>query len=250
MGWLFSAIVIDDDSSARNILEKFLETDGRVKVLSGLESAVNAFETIEKLNPDVIFLDINMPQVDGIQFATRLKSAGNNSLLIFCTAFRNYAMQAFDLRPYDFLVKPFGINEIFNLIEKIAKEFSKRNIKTNKLWSLKNFGKFKFKTANGFVFLEPSDFFYARCLGNGCELITNTGVTLKIQQTISDMYFNLEGSQFYKVNRSSIINTDYIVSVDKKNKTCKVKSNAMESKFVLTSKSLNDLESLLMVKLA
>jgi len=250
MGCIFSAIVIDDDPSARNILEKFLESDGRVKVLNGLDSAVHAIEVIEKFSPDAIFLDINMPQEDGLQFASRLKKNQINSLLIFCTAFRNYAMEAFELRPFDFLVKPFGINEVLLLIDKIVKELSYRIDHSNELWSAQNCGKYKFKTNSGYIFLEPFEIFCFKCIGNGSELITNMGSVIKIHRTISDLSDYLDCPRFIKVNKSSIINTDYLVSVDKRNKTCKIKSNNLENEFFLTAKSMSDLDDHLLLKLA
>jgi two-component system, LytTR family, response regulator len=249
MGLLFSALVIDDDPLARNVLEKFLETDGRVNVLNGLESVVNAIEVIDKLDPDVIFLDINMPHENGLQFASRLKVAKNNALLIFCTAFRNYALDAYELRPFDFLVKPFGIDEIIRITDNIAKELSKRNTRLNKLWSKEKLGKYKFKISNGYIFLKPSEILFVRCSGNFCDLYTISGTMFKIQLNLSSMYDYLDSFQFLKVNRSAIVNIDYIITIEKKNRSCRVKSDAFESEFILTSKSLNELENLLLLKL-
>jgi two-component system, LytTR family, response regulator len=249
MGWLFSALVIDDDPSARNILEKFLETDGRVNVLHGLESVVNAIEIIEKQEPDVIFLDINMPYEDGLHFATRLRQAGNNFILIFCTGFKNYALEAFELRPFDFLVKPFGIDEIKRVTDKIVSELSKRNIRSNKIWSEEKLGKYKFKVSNGFVFLKPTEILYFRCAGNFSELLTTSGEMFKVQLNISMIYEYLNSPQFFKVSRSAIVNIDYIISFEKKNRSCCVKSGSVECEFILTSKGMNELEDLLLIKL-
>lgn len=249
MGSVFTALVIDDDPTVRNILEKFLETDGRVNVYEGLESVVNALEIIEKLDPDVIFLDINMPYEDGLQFGARLRQTDNNSLLVFCTAFRNYAIDAFELKPFDFLVKPFGIVEITRLIDKLADEFNKRNNFSKKIWSKENFGKYKFKTATGYVFMKPQEVMFVRCIGNNSELITSQGKTIKLLPNVSEIQEFIDNTQFFKVNRSSIINIDYITSVDRKNKSCRIKSGSFEYEFFLTTKSLNELENLLLIKL-
>jgi len=249
MSWLFSALVIDDDTAARNILEKFLETDGRVQVFEGLDSAINAIETIENLSPDVIFLDINMPYEDGLKFAARLKTTGNNSILVFCTAFKNYALDAFELRPFDFLIKPFGINELSPVINKIIAEIGLRNDRSNKLWSIQDIGKIKFKTSTGFIFIKPSDILFIRTIDNSCFLHTKSGLPVRIMNNLSDIDKYIGGKQFVKINRSAIVNIDYINYVDRKKKSCLLKDGNVQHEFIILTKSIDDLEGILQLKL-
>jgi len=249
MGCLFSALVIDDDPQSRNLLEKFLETDGRVNVLNGLESVVNAIEIIEKQEPDVIFLDINMPYEDGLHFAARLQQTENNFLLIFCTGFKSYATEAFELRPFDFLVKPFGPLEITRVIDKIVNELSKRNTHSNKLWSEEKLGKYKFRIPSGYVFLKPSEILFLQCAGNFSELYTASGEMYKVQINVSTIQGYLNSPRFFKVNRSAIVNIDYIVSFERKNRSCFVKSGTVEREFFLSLRGMNELEEILLIKL-
>jgi two-component system response regulator LytT len=246
---IVSALVIDDDPSARFLLEEFLKSDIRVNVLEGLDSAVNAIETIESFNPDVIFLDINMPYENGLAFASRLKETNNNPLLIFCSAYQSYAIDAFELRPFDFITKPFGITEILKLIDKIVDEVELRTVRPDKVLSMQNLGKYKFKTSDGFVYLKPSEIIFVRSCINDCILSTNTGAILRIKSNLAEINKYICGAQFIKLSRSLIVNIDYIDSVDRKNRSCLVKVGNVKQEFIISTESICELEEIVQYRL-
>ncbi len=245
----FSALVIDDDPSARNILERYLESDGRVTVYPGLESTAKATETIELLSPDVIFLDINMPYENGLQFGTRLKKTQNKALLIFCTAFKNYALDAFDLKPFDFLVKPFGFDEIVRLIDNVENEISDQRESTVQIENSHPTGKFKFEITNGYVYLKPSEILYITSSNKSRKLYTLNGEEIRITKPISLLQEYLGKSNFLKVNRSTLVNVEYIASVDRRKKICCLKANNIEKEFAVSKIDIVDIEDLLILKI-
>jgi DNA-binding LytR/AlgR family response regulator len=245
----FSALVIDDDPSARNILEKYLEATGKVEVFAGLDSAVDAIEKIELLEPDVIFLDINMPYEDGLQFAARLKKTKNASLLIFCTAFKSYALDAFELRPFDFLVKPFGITDIELLVDKIIREFIQKNDSPDQHDNADTFGKYKLRIPNGYLFIKANEIIFVKSLDAGCRLLTIEGDEISILQRLSNIHSYFGDQHFFKINRGTIVNIDYIVSVERKRRCCLMKVNDFEQEFKISKKHFNILENLLVIKL-
>jgi DNA-binding LytR/AlgR family response regulator len=246
---VFSALVIDDDPSARNILEKFLEATGKVEVFAGLDSAVDAIEKIEVLEPDVIFLDINMPYEDGLQFAARLKKTKNKSLLIFCTAFKSYALDAFELRPFDFLVKPFGIFDIEHLVDRIIDEYIQQKNSSDLHDNADTFGKYKLRIPNGYLFIKASEIIYVKSLDAGCRLLTIDGEEISILHRLSNIHGYFGDQQFLKINRGTIVNIDYIVSVERKRRSCLMKVNDFEQEFKISKKHFNILENLLVIKL-
>jgi len=246
---LITALLIEDDSQARNILQKFLEDEDKVFVVGSLDNTLQAEEIIMKHNPDVIFLDIHLPFENGISFAARLKETGDETLLVFTTAFGNYALEAFELKPFDFLVKPFGINEISTLLKKIESHIESKELSSNSVFSKANQGKIKFRTNHGFLFLLPHEIFYVRSRRNYCELVLTSGKVEKVLSTISALSKEFSGGNFHMINRSLIINLSYIIRIDRKFKKCVMSSNENEFELPITNKNLNFLENLNTVKL-
>jgi DNA-binding LytR/AlgR family response regulator len=245
-GKYISAILIDDDPSARNILEKFLETEGDVQILAKLENTQKAIESIEKFKPTVVFLDINMPEEDGIHFATRLRKTGIDVLLVFTTAFCNYALDAFPLKPFDFLVKPFGPEEVMRVINNIESLKKKENVS---IWSAGNIGKLKLRISRGFIFIKPIEILYVKSTGNTCELITFTGETIKLHSTLSETVESANHSNLIRINRGVAINFEHITRIERKMKKCMLTQNGNEISFPLTQKSLLYLERMNSLKL-
>ncbi|HNW52129.1 MAG TPA: LytTR family DNA-binding domain-containing protein [Prolixibacteraceae bacterium] len=244
-----TALIIDDDSQARNILGKFLELEDKVFVVAGLENTLHAVDAIKKHKPDVVFLDINMPYESGLKFASRMKEIGVDVLLVFTTAFRSYALEAFDMKPFDFLMKPFGVEEISNLVGDIEKTILAKQTSQNLLKKKEPSGKLKFKTNQGYLFLMPKEIVYVCSNRNYCELFLISGQVEKVYLPISQMLQEMGNIHFMMINRSTIINLNYIVRVDRKLKRCFLYFDEKEIELPITQKSLDSFENLKAVKL-
>jgi two-component system, LytTR family, response regulator len=249
MDRFITALIIDDDFSARNILQKFLEVEEKVQIIACMEDTSQACEFILKNSPDVVFLDINMPYESGIRFAYRLKACQLKPLLVFTTAFQNYALEAFDLKPFDFLVKPFGISEISSLINRIESHLDSANNKINLNFSEDKIDKLKFRNSMGYLFLLPCEIIYIRSVRNNSELFLTSGNFEKVNMPISEIFREIFNKNFLLINRSVIINMNYIDKIDRKQKKCLVSFKKQEYEFPVSQKNLNFFENLKTVKL-
>lgn len=243
-----SAIIIDDDPLARKILKKFLEEESNsIKVVLSLEDTSNAIHEIERYRPDVLFLDINMPHEDGLRFAKRLKLTGNDVYLIFTTAYQNYALDAFNLKPFDFLVKPFTVSDIHTVLEKvkltiqkaIEKESDSANDKRN----------IKFKTPTGYRFISPDCIVLIRSVGNNCDLYTTKCEPVTIHSTISAICDLVKPYRFLRINRAIVINLDFLSRIDRKERICFLNCGKKEQGFHFTNRILSYFDKIDSVKL-
>jgi len=244
-----TALLIDDDPQARNILQKFLETEESVHIVASLDSTLKAFEVIIKYRPDVIFLDINMPYENGLKFAIRIKESGIETLLVFTTAFRNYALEAFTMKPFEFLLKPFGIAEISILMQKIEKHLDGKDPSLDSLLMNNNSGKLIFRTNHGYLFLLQLEIVYVHSTRNYCDLFLNSGKIEKVLSPISFISKEFIGHNFIMINRSMIVNLSYITRIDRKLKICVTSFNNKEIELPISQKSLNFFENLDTLKL-
>ena len=106
VGSHLSAVVVDDEQLARDELRYLLDQIGGVEVLGQAGNGVEALTTIEKLQPDVVFLDVQMPGLTGFEVARRLLDSRAVSQIIFVTAYDQHAIEAFEVNAVDYLLKP------------------------------------------------------------------------------------------------------------------------------------------------
>ncbi|MCY1722341.1 LytTR family DNA-binding domain-containing protein [Prolixibacteraceae bacterium Z1-6] len=112
-------IIVDDEPVAREILENHLSKIDTIDVLASCKSAIEAFNVVSTRKVDLIFLDINMPEISGLSFA---KSINKNIKIIFTTAYREYAVDGFDLQAVDYLLKPISFERLLQGVNKYLNE--------------------------------------------------------------------------------------------------------------------------------
>jgi len=113
------ALIIDDESPARKELRFLLQAFDDVQVVGEAENALEAMELIENVPYTVIFLDINMPGINGIELAKKLASKENAPAVIFTTAYEEYAFEAFNVHAYDYLLKPINPKRLEEAIQTV-----------------------------------------------------------------------------------------------------------------------------------
>lgn len=114
----FKVLIADDESPARKKMKRLLERFSYVEVVHESENGLDALENIEKLKPDIAFLDIEMPGLNGIEVATSIQGK-NMPYLVFATAYNEHAIKAFELNAIDYLLKPFNEERLGDTLEKI-----------------------------------------------------------------------------------------------------------------------------------
>lgn len=109
-----SCLILDDEAMAREIIATHLSQLDNITVIASCSNAIEAFQYINTHDIDLVFLDINMPEISGISFA---KSINNSIKIIFTTAYRDYAVEGFELRAVDYLLKPISFDRLLKALE-------------------------------------------------------------------------------------------------------------------------------------
>src|SRR6185503_19065242 len=97
--------IVDDEALARSVLREYLTTSGDVDIVAECQNGFEAVKVVSELHPDLLFLDVQMPKLDGFEV---LELVGRDVAVIFVTAFDQYAIRAFDVHAVDYLLKPFS----------------------------------------------------------------------------------------------------------------------------------------------
>lgn len=219
------AIIIDDSPQARKLLTLMLEEHYDVlEVIAEAEQANQGFEFIKQHKPDVIFLDIEMPGKSGIQLAEQLLKEKINPVIVFTTAYNDYALKAFRLSAIDYLLKPINEIHLEEAIEKVKKLYPKE-AEENKLKTfIENYSNQLPKTlsipsASGYIFIKADDILYIKADGSYTHVFTTNEKQITVSKNLKYFETALDGYfQFMRVHRSYLINLNQMKKFDKQNR--------------------------------
>lgn len=202
-----NVLIVDDEPLAREIIQTHLEKIPNWTVVDTCINAEEAFEALLKHNIDVLFLDIEMPVITGIEF---LESLQNPPLVIFTTAYSEFALKGFELNAVDYLLKPFSFTRFYQAIEKVNKQLEVKN-EASKVTDKET--TYLFVKHNGKLLkLNFSDIIYIKAEQEYSLVFTKTGkllvsMHLKLLQSV------LPEKLFTRIHRSYIIPQEIITSV-------------------------------------
>lgn len=212
------AVIVDDEMLARQIIREMLEHDPEVEIAAECVNGREAVEAIQTHQPDLLFLDIQMPEVAGFEVLEALKGE-QLPIVIFVTAYDQYAVRAFDYHALDYLLKPFD-RERFEMAVSRAKaqvrrerngELDRRIVAL--LEALKAEAKYVerlvIKNGGRVFFLETGEINWVEAEGNYVRLHTDKKAHL-LRETISSLEEQLDPKKFLRVHRSTIVRIDSI----------------------------------------
>jgi DNA-binding LytR/AlgR family response regulator len=199
---MINCIIVDDEPLSRRVIQKYLKDLPHLNLLASCSHAFEAMEVIQKEPVDLIFLDINMPRLSGINFA---KSLSNPPLIIFTTAYPEFAVEGFELEAVDYLLKPFSQERFLKAVNKASKL-----LESNPLSKISNDPNFLIIKADKKLFkLNFEDILYLQAYGDYVKVFTNKK-TLLTKERLSNIEANLPPNLFQKIHRSYIISLDAI----------------------------------------
>jgi len=194
-----SCIIIDDESVAREIIETHVSKIPGITTVGSYSNAIDAFNCLREHTIDLVFLDINMPEISGICFA---KSINKNTKIIFTTAYRNYAVEGFELQAVDYLLKPISFDRLLKAVTTYFEIYSDSN--QNEIETT-NTTDFMFVRADRkMVKIDFDAIIYIESYSDYLK-IHLTNETIITRQTISAIQAKLPSDQFLRIHRSYLI---------------------------------------------
>ncbi|ACV63942.1 two component transcriptional regulator, LytTR family [Desulfofarcimen acetoxidans DSM 771] len=211
-----TVLLADDDPVMCKILRSILLELPDVKVVGEAHNGLETLRLVKKLEPQIVFLDIAMPQKDGLEIAQEIRIIMPMTIIIFATAYENYTHEAFEVYAFDYLIKPYRINRIYKTIERIKFWFGTEN-KPNDIFSdkarseiresiivVKEYGKNIFINLKDIIFITRDARF---------TTIHFIGGIIKTSETLELLNNKLNGDSFFRCHRGYIINLNMIKEI-------------------------------------
>ena len=205
---MITCVIIDDELHGRTALkEKINIFCPEVTVLAEAENGKAGIDIIKKHNPDIVFLDVEMPVMNGFEMLTKL--TGIQSKIVFTTAYDQYAIKAIKHAAFDYLLKPIDIEELRSVVKK-AVEIGKNEIPKQSSPAGKSFTKIAVPALEGLVFIPIHDIVYLEAESNYTifYLVNNTKVVSS--KTLREYEEVLSGQNFFRCHHSYMINLDFV----------------------------------------
>ncbi|MGX5852433.1 LytR/AlgR family response regulator transcription factor [Dyadobacter jiangsuensis] len=203
-------LIVDDEPIARDIIRTYCAHLPYLRVAGVCGSALDARAVLMQQKVDIVFLDINMPVMDGISFLKTLKIPPQ---IIFTTAYKEYAVDAFDLAACDYLLKPFSLERFIVAVDKAVEKLQPAAHVFSEAGESKE-DNFLFLKADGRIYkIMHDDLLYAEANGNYTKVRT-TQQTLLPAMTFSGFEEIIPKSKFLRIHRSFIINKSKIDHIE------------------------------------
>jgi len=201
-------ILVDDEPVAREIIESHLQKIDAIEIIASCKNAMEAFNVINTHKIDLIFLDINMPEISGLSFA---RSINKNIKIIFTTAYREYAVDGFDLKAVDYLLKPISFERLLQAVNKFLNENASVYKEETKELIVEKSDFIFVRSDRKMIKINFSDINYIESLGDYLK-IHQQDKTIVTRETISNMEAKLPQSEFIRIHRSFILSISKIES--------------------------------------
>lgn len=233
----YTALIVDDEKEARDGIKKLLEKINDIDVVGTAKNGLEAIKLIHGKSPDIIFLDIQMPEVNGFEVLSSINSTNKPYNIIFVTAYDEYALKAFEVHAIDYLLKPFSNSRFLKAVEKVkkqlvlnesldhvrrvhlllkdfeekeAKEFNSGTI-VNEPESFKE--KLAIKTSGKIVFINLKEILWVAA-DSYYVMIYSKEKKYLVRSSLKEMEVKLPEEYFLRVHKSTIINLKFVEEVE------------------------------------
>jgi len=225
------AVLVDDEQLARDELGYLLGQVGGIEVIGQAGNGLEALTTIDRLQPDVVFLDVQMPGLTGFEVARRLVDGGADAHIIFVTAYDQHAIEAFEVNAVDYLLKPVDPARLQVAVQRARRrtDFSRvdpehgaaagvSNAQLEKIVQLVNERQSRrerlaIRVGERFLLVQAEEIIYASLADESITVVTPQHTGTSNYRTLDELQARLDPTVFWRVHRSHLVNINKIKEI-------------------------------------
>lgn len=242
---MFNCVIVEDEYPAREELKYFISTHENINLEKEFDNPIDALKYLQDNKVDGIFLDINMPELDGMSLGKILSKLNPDMKIVFITAYRDYAADAFEIRAFDYLLKPYSEKRIHEVLDSLAKS---KEVQAENPVETAKINKVTVLSGDKMVVISLDDICYIEVVDKECMIHTKDKV-YSSKFKISKWEEILPKHKFYRTHRSYIINLDKITEVEPWfNGTYILKVKDLKFKVPVSRNNVKEFKELLVIK--
>lgn len=221
---MIRTVIVDDEHNSREFLDKMLSTyfPNKFLILAKCESVDEAINAIEQHQPDLVFLDIQMPDKNGFQLFKELKKV--NFEVVFTSAHSEFGIDAIKQGTLDYLLKPITYSDLLEALKKYENKIQKASLFDKFALLIENlesgdsdYNKIAFPTENGFELIKVNSILYCEADSNYCKIVLLGGKKIILSKTLKHVEEMLPASVFQRIHKSFLVNLNYVNRFHKSN---------------------------------
>ena len=212
---MLRVLVVDDNAGMRLVLQKAVEKAGHT-VVGQADNGEDAVKQVEALRPDVLFIDVEMPGMDGVEAARRIQDIDPKVVIVFATAHEEYRKEAFEIYAYDYLMKPFAIERVAATLERVQQQ--QQGLITEPIQEKKaapensKIEKLLVRHKDGISLVKLEDIVLVQRENRATAIYTATEKHIS-NETLSELEQRLPSPPFFRAHKSYIINVNHITRI-------------------------------------
>ncbi|MFZ4521500.1 MAG: LytR/AlgR family response regulator transcription factor [Bacteroidales bacterium] len=235
---LIRTILIDDEAEARDVLAILLRNHPGIEIIATAADADSGRLLIQQHLPDLVFLDIQMPRKSGFDLVSELRSLDLNPAIIFVTAYDEYAIRAFKVAAFDYILKPVDPRALADTLrrfsaQRVASDFSQKV--DHLLHHLHHDDRIRLNTRAGFLLIDPMEILHAKADGNYTVITFTNGLAEIVTINLGSLMELLPAGHFYRVSRSAAINRSFLFRVDRKKRLCELRKDGLTTQLQVSA---------------
>lgn len=217
-----NTIVVDDEPLACKRLVNLLDEDKDIDIVAVCGNGKEAIEQIQEKKPALLFLDIQMPEIDGFEVLRQIEGH-SMPVVIFVTAYDEYALRAFEVHALDYIMKPFNKNRFKDAVRRVKEIIAQENQsdidqKVDKLLDYvgneRALSRILVKSSDRYFFLKSENIIWIEAAGNYVR-VHSPAKNYLIRETMTNMEEKLDSDMFFRIHRSTIVNVDKVQEIEK-----------------------------------
>ena len=236
---MYKVLIADDEQLAIDLIKGLIGLFPEYDIVGTITNASDIIPAIQKLEPDLLLLDIDLGVCNGINIAREIKSFNNDIQIIFNTAHAEFALDAYESYAVDYFLKPVSVSRLTKALNRF-KKYHEAVHSDKRSFS----GALRFNTKQGFILIKPEDIIYLEADQVYTLIHTSDNRTHHVSLNIGKVEELLANDRFIRISRSGIVNSGYIAEVSKTKRTCQLRWNGSSHELTISHSGIEKIDKI------
>ncbi|MFW5754046.1 MAG: LytR/AlgR family response regulator transcription factor [Marinilabiliaceae bacterium] len=239
---MYKVVVVDDEPGALSIIKQMVNNIEGYEVVAEFSDAKGLPDKIISLKPHVLFLDIHLGEISGVDIARQLYDMHCETRIVFVSAYDKYAIQAFEYNIIDYILKPVSRDRLEKCLKKVESSFSGKPMPEENPEKPRESSSVRFNTQSGFLLVDPKEVVFLEADHVYTKIVMSRQSSHYVAQNIGKILTALNNENFLRISRSYAVNATYLREVNRTQRKCLLFDGKNEFELSITKTGMQQLD--------